>query len=69
MAKHLRKGDRVDWDTSQGTTHGKVVRKQTSRTKIKGHTVAASKSHPQYIVESGKSGKRAAHKPGELRKR
>ena len=59
----------MSWDTSQGETYGKVVRKQTSPTKIKGHEVAASKENPQYIVESDKSGKRAAHKPEELRKR
>ncbi|WP_432445068.1 DUF2945 domain-containing protein [Rhizobium leguminosarum] len=28
----------------------------------------AWKAEPQYIVESDKSGKRAAHKPDELRK-
>jgi hypothetical protein len=69
MAKDLNKGDQVEWDTSQGKTHGIVERKQTSRTQIKGHMVAASKDNPQYIVKSGKSGKEAAHKPGELRKK
>lgn len=68
MAKSLKRGDRVSWNTSQGETSGKVVKKQTTRTKIKGHTVAASKEKPQYIVESETSGKRAAHKPEELRK-
>ncbi len=69
MSKDLKKGDSVAWDTSQGETQGKVVRKQTSPTMIKRHKVAASKDDPQYIVESDKSGKRAAHKPEELRKR
>lgn len=68
MAKSLKRGDRVSWNTSQGETSGKVVKKQTTRTKIKGHAVAASKEKPQYIVESETSGKRAAHKPEELRK-
>ncbi|ANM10999.1 MULTISPECIES: DUF2945 domain-containing protein [unclassified Rhizobium] len=68
MAKQLKKGDEVSWDTSQGKTEGRVVKKQTSPTKIKGHTVKASAAQPQYIVESDKSGKRAAHKPDELRK-
>ncbi|RFB93262.1 hypothetical protein B5K08_13340 [Rhizobium leguminosarum bv. trifolii] len=68
MAKQLKKGDEVSWDTSQGKTEGRVVKKQTSSTKIKGHTVKASAAQPQYIVESDKSGKRAAHKPDELRK-
>lgn len=68
MSKHLKKGDEVSWDTSQGETEGKVVKKQASPTKIKGHKVKASAAEPQYIVESDKSGKRAAHKPDELRK-
>jgi hypothetical protein len=45
-----------------------VVKKQSSPTKIIGHSVKASKAEPQYIVESDKSGKRAAHKPDELRR-
>jgi hypothetical protein len=68
-AKTFKPGDKVAWDTSQGTTQGRIVKKQTSPTKIKTHQVAASKDNPQYIVESDKSGKQAAHKPSELRKR
>ncbi len=69
MAKTLSKGDKVEWDTSQGKTHGEVVKKQTTETHIKTHKVAASKDDPQYIVKSAKSGKTAAHKPEELRKK
>jgi hypothetical protein len=68
MAKDLRKGDKVEWQTSQGKTEGEVVKKQTKPTKIKDHAVKASKSDPQYIVESAKTGKRAAHKPDALHK-
>ena len=68
MAKELKPGDKVSWDTSQGKTDGQVVRKQTTPTQIKGHKVAASKDNPQYIVKSAKSGKEAAHKPTELKK-
>ncbi|AHF84435.1 hypothetical protein RLEG3_22605 [Rhizobium leguminosarum bv. trifolii WSM1689] len=68
MAKQLKSGEEVSWDTSQGKIKGRVIRKQTSQTKIKGHKVKASAAEPQYIVESDKSGKRAAHKPDELRK-
>jgi heme-binding NEAT domain protein len=66
--KTFRAGDRVKWDHSQGTTTGKVVRKQTTPTKIKGHKVAASKDNPEYIVKSDKTGAIAAHKPSELKK-
>ena len=65
----FRKGDHVAWDTPQGETQGEVERKLTSRTQVKGHTVAASKEDPQYLVKSDQSGKEAAHKPSELRKR
>ena len=66
--KTFKAGDRVQWDHSQGTTTGKVVRKLTSPTTIKTHKVAASPDNPEYLVESGKTGARAAHKPTELRK-
>jgi hypothetical protein len=67
MADDLHKGDRVSWKSHGGTAHGKVVTRQTSDTKIKGHQVRASKDEPQYIVESDNGGK-AAHKPGALTK-
>lgn len=68
MTKELKPGDRVEWDSSGGHSVGRVVKKQTSPTQIKGHKVAASKSNPEYIVKSDKSGKLAAHKPTELKK-
>lgn len=61
-------GDKVEWDHRQGPTTGKVVRKLTSPTTIKTHKVAASPDNPEYLVESGKTGARAAHRPSELRK-
>lgn len=67
MSDEFKKDDKVSWNTSQGRTEGEVVRKQTSRTKIKDHVVAASKDEPQYIVRSDKSGKTAAHRPEELK--
>ena len=66
--KTFKAGDTVKWDHSQGTTTGKVVRKLTKPTTIKSHKVAASKDNPEYLVESGKTGAKAAHKPSELRK-
>ena len=69
MGRALRPGEEVEWNTSQGTTHGRVVKKTTRKSKIKGHTVAASADNPEYIVESAKSGKRAAHKKSALKKR
>jgi hypothetical protein len=68
MATSFKKGDHVTWNTSQGETEGKVIKEQTSPTKIKGHKVSASPESPQLIVESAKSGNKAAHKPEGLKK-
>jgi hypothetical protein len=68
MGRALRPGEEVEWNTSQGMTRGHVVKKTTGKSKIKGHTVAASPDNPEYIVESAKSGKRAAHKRSALKK-
>ena len=65
--KNPKKGDAVTWQSHGGTAHGKVVKRQTSDTKIKNHTVRASKDAPQFIVESDKGGK-AAHKADALSK-
>jgi hypothetical protein len=67
MTDNLKSGDKVKWKSHGGEAHGKVVRKQTSETQIKGHKVAASKDNPQFIVET-EEGKRAAHKLGALTK-
>ena len=67
--KDLSKGDKVEWNTSQGKTSGTVKRRVTSKTRIKGHEVKASKDNPQYVVESDKSGNEAAHKPDALEKK
>ena len=66
MAKELKPGDRVQWNTPQGKTTGRVKKKLTSAKKIKGHVAKASKKNPEYLVQSERSGKQAAHKPGEF---
>lgn len=67
MTDDLKVGDKVSWKSHGGVAHGKVVKKQTSPTKIKGHAVAASNTDPQFVVETTE-GKHAAHKPGALLK-
>ena len=69
MGRALRPGEEVDWNTSQGVTHGKVVKKLARTARIKGHKAAASPDNPEYLVQSAKTGKRAAHKRGALKKR
>lgn len=68
MTKNLSKGDRVSWKTSQGRTHGHIVERRTKDFTFDGQHFTASEDEPSYIVESEKSGKRAAHKGDALRK-
>lgn len=68
MSEQFKKGDKVEWNSTQGKITGEVKKKLTSPTDIKGHHVAASKDNPEYLVESEKTGKEAAHKPDSLKK-
>jgi len=68
MTGTFKAGDKVEWKSSQGTVTGKVKKKLTSPTDIKGHHVAASKDNPEYLVASDKTGAEAAHKPEALKK-
>lgn len=66
MTDSFKKGDNVEWHSAQGTVKGIVKRKLTEPTELKGHHVAASDDNPEYLVESAKTGKEAAHKPESL---
>ena len=63
----MKVGDRVSWDTSQGRTHGKVVDKKVKDFQLDGRKWKASDDEPKYVVESEKTGARAAHDPSALR--
>jgi hypothetical protein len=67
MAKPLKTGDRVAWQSSGGGSVGRVERKLTSPAKIKSHAVAASEDNSELLVRSEKSGRASAHKPAALR--
>jgi len=71
MATHkaVRRGDRVTWTSSQGTIEGTVEKKLIAPMDIKGHHVAASPENPEFLVTSSKTGAKAAHKPGTLKKK
>jgi hypothetical protein len=62
----LRVGSHVSWNTSQGPTTGKVVERRTDDFTFDGQQFRASGQSPKLIVESEKSGQRAAHDPGAL---
>jgi Hypervirulence associated proteins TUDOR domain len=73
MAENLEQGDRVEWNTPQGKTSGTVKEKITGEKRVgnqgqTGTKVKGSDDDPRYLVESEKSGKQAAHKPGSLEK-
>lgn len=67
----FRKGDRVSWSYRSATKGkkivGKVLKRLTSTTTIKGHSAKATTEDPQYLVESDRGGQ-AAHHPDALTK-
>jgi hypothetical protein len=67
MSDEFKKGDKVEWKSSQGTIKGEVEKKLTEPMEIKGHHVSASKDNPEYLVKSDKTDKEAAHKPESLK--
>ena len=68
MAQQPKKGEHVEWQSSQGTIEGKVERTLTHPIDIKGHHVAASDANPEVLVKSDKTGALAAHKPAALKR-
>lgn len=67
VADEFKKGDHVEWQ-GPGKVQGMVEKKLTEPMDIKGHHVAASKDHPEYLVKSDKTGAEAAHKGNALKK-
>ena len=65
--KEFKTGDKVSWNSTQGTVTGTVKKKLTAPTDIKTHHVAASPDNPQLLVQSARTGKEAAHKPAALK--
>ncbi|MBF4567519.1 DUF2945 domain-containing protein [Plantibacter sp. VKM Ac-2880] len=63
----VRVGDRVSWGTSQGRTQGKVVERKTADFQFDGQHFTASTDEPSFIVESEKTGAKAAHQGSALR--
>ena len=74
MAEDFEKGDALEWNSHggkksrAGVAVGRVLRKLTSPTKIKGHEVKASPDNPEYLVKSDKSGAEAVHEPDARKK-
>lgn len=62
-------GDHITWNTPQGETHGTIVEKKVKHFTFEGQTFNASSDEPYYVVESEKTGAKAAHKGSALSKR
>ena len=59
-------GAKVSWNTSQGRSHGKAVEKRVKEFTFDGQKFKASSDEPYWIVESDKTGAKAAHKESSL---
>ncbi len=64
----ISKGDKVTWNTPQGKTEGTAVEKKTQEFQHDKQKFNASEDEPYWIVESVKSGSKAAHKESTLDK-
>ena len=64
----MKIGDRVSWGTSQGKTEGKIVDKKTKDFQFDKQHFKASEDEPKFIVESNKTGAKAAHAESALHK-
>lgn len=64
----MKTGDRVSWKTSQGQTEGKIVGRKTKDFQLDSQHFKASEEEPKFIVESDKSGAKAAHAESALKK-
>jgi Hypervirulence associated proteins TUDOR domain len=62
----ISKGDTVSWNTSQGKTTGKAVEKRTEEFTFAGQKFKPTDENPYWIVESDKTGAKAAHKESSL---
>ncbi len=59
-------GDKVSWKTPQGPTHGIVKQKRVNDFDFEGQNFTPTDDDPYYIVESEKTGSKAAHKESAL---
>jgi hypothetical protein len=65
---NIKVGDRVSWDSPQGRTQGKVVERKTKDFQLDNQQWRASEDEPKLIVESERTGAKAAHEPSALNK-
>lgn len=68
MDAEFKIGDEVTWNSQFGLVTGKIIKKHTQDFDFMGRKRRASNDHPQYEVQSFKTGKTAAHHPSALKK-
>lgn len=61
MAKRLKVGDRVSWNSEAGRVSGTIIGVHTRDVGYKGHTHHASPTIPQYEIKSSKTDHIAMH--------
>ncbi len=64
----MKIGDKVSCGTSQGKAEGKIVEKKTKDFQFDKQHFKASEDEPKFIVESAKTGAKAAHAESALKK-
>lgn len=62
----IHEGDTVHWNTSQGRTTGTAVERRTKDFQLDEQQFRASDDEPYWIVESEKTGAKAAHQESSL---
>lgn len=66
MAKKLRIGDHVSWNSEAGRVSGTITHVHTSNFEVNGYTHHASADAPQYEIKSSKTEHIAYHKGSAL---
>ena len=68
MAKSLKVGDHVSWNSEAGRVRGVILRVHRRDVNWKGYTHRASADDPQYEIKSDKTDHVAMHKARALRR-
>ena len=68
MAKMLKVGDHVTWNSEAGHVSGRIVRVHTKDVDNKGYVHHATRADPQYEIKSDKTDHIALHKGAALKR-